>query len=246
MVVIAGNGERMLKIDAHTHILPSRIPDEFAEVPLRLIHYEGPRFTGSSGPFMAKLEYKETGKLFRELKANCFDPVRILEECDECGVDVQVLCTVPVMFNYQLAPTAGVPWSKFLNDDIAATCAKFPRRLLALGTLPLQDTEASVSEVQRALSLGIRGFQVGSHVNAYRVDEQGQATVQNLPLNHPDLRPVWRECERLGAAVMVHPWDMHWTNTEYWQPWLVGMPSETIQIIQHYFGVGDFLRCCAL
>ena len=27
---------------------------------------------------------------------------------------------------------------------------------------------------------------------------------------------------------MVHPWDMEWwCPKEYWQPWLVGMPSET-------------------
>ena len=32
----------------------------------------------------------------------------------------------------------------------------------------------------------------------------------------------------LGAAILVHPWDMMGTDTmpKYWMPWLVGMPAE--------------------
>jgi aminocarboxymuconate-semialdehyde decarboxylase len=138
-MVVVVEGQTVLKVDAHTHILPADIPEEFSEVPLRLIHYEQESYTGTSGPFIARLEYKDDGRLFRELKANCFDADRILEECDGCGVDVQVICTVPVMFNYQLPASAGVPWAKFINDDLARTVARRPDRLAALGTLPLQE-----------------------------------------------------------------------------------------------------------
>ena len=58
--------------------------------------------------------------------------------------------------------------------------------------------------------------QVGTHINAFRgVDDTGKSIVEDLPLSHPDLRPVWRECERLGACVMVHPWDMEWCEAGY-------------------------------
>ena len=225
MVVIV-NGKRVLKVDSHTHILPSGWDDTEHDIPLRLIKYDKPNEKG----FAAKLEYKEDGRLFRELKPNCFSSEVILEECDAAGVDVQVCCTVPVMFNYHMPPQAGVKWAKFLNDDMAQTCGTNPARLIGLGTLPLQDTAASVAEVSRCMKMGIRGFQVGSHINAYRGKNEadGKPIIEHLPLNHADLRPVWRECERLGACLMVHPWDMQWwCNNEYWQPWLIGMPSET-------------------
>jgi aminocarboxymuconate-semialdehyde decarboxylase len=219
------NGQCFLKVDAHAHILPREWPECFDEIPLRLIHYDSPRMTGTSGPFSARLEWKKDGSLFRELKANCFDYKSILGECDDFGVDVQVCCTVPVMFNYQLQPSTGVPWSQFLNDDLIDTCLKKPDRLVALGTLPMQCPESAVEEVRRAVAKGIRGFQVGSHINSFSKDTE--SGVVHLPLNHPSFLSIWKECETQGACLMVHPWDMHWCNTEYWQPWLVGMPSET-------------------
>lgn len=228
MVVIIGD-DRFLKVDAHTHILPAHLPEHF-DIPLRLVQYDKLSDRG----FGARLEYKESGKLFRELKPNCFDADVILQDCDSFGVDVQVLCTVPVMFNYHLPPATAIPWSRFLNDDLANTC-NFRRngredRLIGLGTLPLQDTQASVAEVQRCLDMGLPGFQVGSHVNAYRGhdDVTDKPIIEQLPLNHESLMPVWEECEKRGACIMVHPWDMQWwCNNDYWLPWLVGMPTET-------------------
>lgn len=226
MVVILA-GERCLKVDSHTHILPDGWEESFERVPLRLVKYEHVNDKG----FAARLEYKSNGKLFRELKPNCFDADVILQQCDYSGVDVQVMCTVPGMFNYQLPPEDGVAWARFLNDDLARVVNNRPDRLVGLGTLPCQDTEASVKEIQRCLSLGgIRGFQIGSHINAFRGYKEDGVTpnIHNLPLNHPDLRPIFKECARLGACIMIHPWDMEWWCTsEYWQPWLVGMPAET-------------------
>jgi aminocarboxymuconate-semialdehyde decarboxylase len=224
MVVIL-DGERVLKVDSHTHILPNGWPDEF-DIPLRLVKYDEVTAKG----FAARLEYKATGKLFRELKPNCFDAEIVLKQCDSCGVDVQVCCTVPVMFNYNLPSDQMVKWAQFLNDDLARVVNTRPDRLAGLGTLPLQDTAASVAEVARCVKMGIKGFQIGSHVNAFRGYQEDGVTpiVENLPLNHVDLRPVFAECARLGACLMVHPWDMEWwCVSEYWQPWLVGMPSET-------------------
>ena len=53
---------------------------------VRISDYEQPTEKG----FVARMEYKSDGRLFRELKANCFDTDAILLECDATGVDVQV------------------------------------------------------------------------------------------------------------------------------------------------------------
>ena len=81
MVVII-DGQKALKVDAHSHILPRTWPAK-PGVRLRCVHVE-------DGPFSARLEW-EDGSLFRKLKPNCFDADVILEECDQTGVDVQVL-----------------------------------------------------------------------------------------------------------------------------------------------------------
>lgn len=151
----------------------------------------------------------------------------VIRECDATGVDVQVVCTVPVMFNYHLPSERGAAWARVLNDDLAATCRARASRMVGLGTLPLQDPAAAVQELRRCvLELGLRGVQVGSHVDA--PDAGGHRGRRIVPLSAPELREVWREAERLGAAVLVHPWDMQWwCDNKYWLPWLVGMPAET-------------------
>lgn len=213
-------GEKVFKVDSHTHLLPSNGWPDTEGVDLRFVLAE-------DAPFSARLEWASDGRLFRKLKRNAFDADSVIAECDATGVDVQVVCTVPVMFNYHLQGESAVRWSRFLNDDLAATCAARASRMVGLGTLPLQDPAAAVAELRRCVTeLGLRGVQVGSHVDA--ADPNGHRGRRIIPLSAPELRPVWEEAERLGAAVLVHPWDMEWwCDNKYWLPWLVGMPAET-------------------
>src|SRR5205823_1477068 len=88
-----------------------------------------------------------------------------------------------------------------------------------LGTLPLQDPDRAVVELRRCMELGLRGVQIGSHV------EHGAV---HWNLSDAALFPVFAEAEKLGAAIFVHPWDMLGQDKmqKYWLPWLVGMPAE--------------------
>ena len=100
---------------------------------------------------------------------------------------------------------------------IAEVVRAHPRRFAGLGTLPLQDPDLAVAELERCVrDLGLSGVQIGTHVNGKNLD-------------HPDLFPVLAAAERLGAAVFVHPWDMLAKERmeKYWLRWLVGMPAET-------------------
>src|SRR3546814_5713259 len=47
-------------------------------------------------------------------------------------------------------------------------------------------------------------------------------------LDAPELFPFFEAAADLGAAILVHPWDMMGTESmpKYWLPWLVGMPAE--------------------
>ena len=199
-----------LKIDLHTHILPERWPDLRERYGyggwIRLEHH---------APCCARMMMDET--FFREVESNCWDPSTRTRECDATGVHVQVLSTVPVMFGYWAKPRDTLDLSRLLNDHIADVCRAHPRRFIGLGTVPLQAPDLAIQELERCTrDLGMAGIQIGSHVNAWN-------------LNEPALFDVFAACAELGAAVFVHPWDMMGKDEmkQYWLPWLVGMPAET-------------------
>jgi len=128
-----------------------------------------------------------------------------------------VVCTIPVMFCYNAQPKHGLEVAQFLNNDLAATTNKYPKRYIGLGTLPMQDTNLAIQELVRCKNeLGFKGIQIGSNIN-------------NLNLNEEQFFPIFEACQDLGMAIMVHPWNMMGKEhmEKYWLPWLVGMPAET-------------------
>jgi aminocarboxymuconate-semialdehyde decarboxylase len=209
-----------LKIDIHTHILPPLLPD------LRERYgYGGFARMEHHRPGAARLLID--GALFREVPDSCFDPRRRLEECDRHGVGVQVLSTVPVMFCYWAKAKDTLDLARMLNDHIAATVLAHPKRFVGLGTLPMQDPDLALRELERCVrELGLAGVQIGTHVNAWNLDQQ-------------ELFPLFRRAAELGAAVFVHPWEMMGSERmpKYWLPWLVGMPAElSLAICSLIFG----------
>lgn len=204
----------MLTIDIHTHILPETWPDLKERY-----GYGGFIHLDHHKCGCARMMRGE--QFFREVQSNCWDPQVRLRECDEFGVHVQVLSTVPVMFSYWAKPEHTLDLSKLLNDHIAGVVAEQPQRFVGLGTLPMQAPELAVRELERCVKeLGLAGVQIGSHINGWNLCAE-------------DLQPVWAAAESLGAAIFVHPWEMMGSEQmpKYWLPWLVGMPAETSRAI---------------
>lgn len=204
----------MLKIDVHTHILPRDIPawkDKFGYGGfITLDHYK---------PCFAHM-VRDDGKQFRDIEENCWEPKTRINEMDATGVGVQVLSTVPVMFSYWTKPQDGAEIARFLNDHIAEIVSEFPLRFVGLGTLPMQDAELAIRELERCKTIGLAGVQIGTNVN-------------QLNLSEPQFFEIFAACERLGMAVFVHPWEMagEADMQKYWLPWLVGMPAEVSRAI---------------
>ncbi len=223
-----------MKIDLHTHILPREWPDLDAK-------YGYPGFVRMEHHRPCCARMMRGDHFFREVGDNTWDPLRRIEECDRTGVSVQVLSTVPVMFSYWARPADALDLSRRLNDHIAEVVRAHPTRFTGLGTIPMQDPEMAALELERCLGeLGLRGVQIGSHVDAN--EHCQQAACRNL--DHRSLDVVWSAAEQTGAAIFVHPWDMMGKTRmpKYWLPWLVGMPAETaLAICSMIFG-GVFER----
>ena len=90
-------------------------------------------------------------KLFREVEENCFDAKLRLKEMNDTNVDVQVLSTIPVLFNYWAKPKDGLETSRFFNDHIAETVVKKPQSFIGIGTIPLQDVDLAIKEMETVM-----------------------------------------------------------------------------------------------
>ena len=193
----------------HSHIIPKNLPDwekKFGyEGFIRLEHHK---------PSWANM--MQGDNFFREINHNCWDPEVRINEYEKYTTQVQVVCTIPVLFAYFSKPKDGLEVARFLNDDLANLVNKYPKKYIGLGSLPMQDPELAVQELFRIKELGLKGVQIGSNI-------------EDKNLNEPDFFPVWEACEKLGLAVLVHPWNMMGKKNmnKYWLPWLVGMPAET-------------------
>jgi aminocarboxymuconate-semialdehyde decarboxylase len=199
----------MLKIDMHSHIIPKVMPNWTKKFGYgKFIHLE----QNEDGT----ADMMQGGQFFRRIKDNCWDEVIRIPEYDKFNTQVQVVCTIPVMFSYWAEPKDCLELSRFLNDHIAELVQKFPKNYIGLGTIPMQDEQLAIKELERIKSIGLVGIQIGSNIN----DEN---------LNEEKFFAIFQACERLDLAVMVHPWQMMGFDSmkKYWLPWLVGMPAET-------------------
>lgn len=202
-----------MKIDIHTHIMPDKMPNWVQKFGYGdFIHLEHRN---------CKACMMKGDKLFREVEDNCFNPELRLKEMDETEVTVQVLSTIPVLFNYWAKPKDCLETSRFLNDHIADTVAKNPKRFIGIGTVPMHDTALAIQEMERCVhELKMPGLEIGSNING-------------INLSDPQFFLFYEAAEKLGCSLFVHPWEMMGEGqmAKYWLPWLVGMPAETSRAI---------------
>lgn len=136
---------------------------------------------------------------------------------DEDRIDIQLLSLNPQLFRDHLDKDVAIACTRAVNDEIAEAVSANPDRFLGLAALPLQDTDAALRELDRAMSeLKLRGMIIGSHVAGTNWDD-------------PRLFPILEEAERRGAFILQHPFNNRIRDPlpRYHMVNLIGNPVET-------------------
>ncbi|AXI08128.1 amidohydrolase family protein [Oceanobacillus sp. 143] len=202
--------EKSLRIDFHTHV----ISEEFLNL--------AEKYGDDRWPILEKTcdcgaNIMIKGKKFREITDQAWDTETRLQDMENEGIDIQVLSPIPVTFSYWSNPEQGLELARFQNDFIASIVKEHPTKFIGLATVPLQDVDLAIQEMDRAINeLGLRGVQIGSNVNGKNLDDDA-------------LDLFFKAANDNNVPLFVHPWEtmgrerMPRHNFMY----MVGMPSET-------------------
>jgi aminocarboxymuconate-semialdehyde decarboxylase len=169
-----------LLVDCHVHLVPPGLVWRSGDPAGR------PRFREEGGAQLAEV----AGRSARIGPADLTSLPGALEAARRRGLHAVVVSPWVQLGADQFdSPADATDAARVQNDQLARLVGP---HVGALGTVPLRQVDEAVREVERALSLGLRGVQVG-------------ACVGGVFLGDDAFEPFWAAAERLGAVVFVHP-----------------------------------------
>lgn len=174
-----------LIVDIHGHILTEGIDEEVRKhvPPERL---DAVKFAGE---LTRKLNQKQNKERWEELTG----VEKRLADMDRMCVDVMAISPVPPQFHYHAPAALGHETAQKINDNVARAVGQAPDRLVGLGTVPLQDTDLALRELDRLTDeLGLAGIEIGAKV----VDDE---------LSAERFEPFWAKCEEKDVPILLHP-----------------------------------------
>ncbi len=217
-----------MTIDMHSHVM---VPEAAALV--------APHVDLSTVP-LAHFATPNTQALNRKQDAdrrpNMVDASVRLADMDVAGIDLQVIMPPPGQCTYTIPADLAAQAARIINDGMAAFVAQNPKRFAALGTVPMQDAAASVTELNRCMGeLGLKGVQILTNV-------------AGKELSDPAFAPFWARAEELGAVVLIHPNGFTEASrmTRFYFNNVVGNPLETTLALHYLIFDGVLERHPAL
>jgi len=182
----------MKSIDLHTHVVPPGVIAAMMRDPARF----GARGSAGNGVKVVDREgrlcWENNGRLI-EIEQPLYDVEAKIAEMDRMGIDISVISVAPPTYFYELSADDGLAASKLNNDGIAEMVAKYPVKLRGMATLPMQDPDAAIAELERVVKEhGFKAVEMGS-------------SIEGEQLALPKFRPVLKTIEQLGCFIFVHP-----------------------------------------
>lgn len=217
----------MRSIDIHAHLVPQCLWRGIEDGG----DWYGMRYVTSD---RTSLFIKE-GRIGRIAPKVRYTPEERIKDMDQQNTDVQVVSVHTQVMGYHLPPTEGLAQAREINDEIASMVRQWPQRFAGMATLPLQDVDASIAELDRAVNtLGLKGAELDTVVNGKNWDE-------------PEFLPVFKAAESLGAVLFYHPQPQHNMMLDrierYSMPNSVGVPMEDAVITATLICGGILDKC---
>lgn len=122
------------------------------------------------------------------------DPGQRIIDMDKAHIDLAVLSCAPPLFSYWLEPKLALALAQIVNDSIREVVNAYPERFVGMGTVPLNDVELAVEELERCKrDLGFRSVLIGTNVESKQYDE-------------PEFLQFFETCQELDMMVNIHPY----------------------------------------
>jgi len=177
----SANG-RPLVVDIHAHHFPVGLPDMFE----RTGDARWPTLDVTESRLMRGTD------VFRSVRSACFDLGARITDLDAAGVDRQVISPVPVTLVDWAAPRDALTFLRAQNDALQQLAAESGGRLVALGAVPLQDTDLAIVEMQRVMRAGMVGLEI-------------TAMAAGRELDDPTLDAFWAAAAADRVPIFIHP-----------------------------------------
>lgn len=115
-----------------------------------------------------------------------------LDAMDEAGIGVQALSPNPLTYLHHIPAADAANYCRRHNDELAEVVRAHPDRFVGFASLPMQDIDAAVVELERSTTeLGMLGGYIGSDFGTSLDDER--------------LEPFWHACVDLDVPLFIHP-----------------------------------------
>jgi aminocarboxymuconate-semialdehyde decarboxylase len=169
-----------MKIDFHVHMLEEQV---FRASTNRTV------FTGFGARPAAAPRPGTEALLERMMR-----PELEIEDLDARGIDMAVVTSSTVLQGTSWAdPQTDLDLCRRCNDTAAEWVRRYPRRFVGSMTLPLQDVDRALGELERcAGALGLKVVNAGS-------------SYDGVYLGDPVYEPFWAAVSRRGLTVWIHP-----------------------------------------
>ena len=134
---------------------------------------------------------EEMGRMFRSTKW-CWAPEERLADMDSLGVDIQIVSPGDQFYQQRGDADVVAAMHREVNDEVHQMTLDYPDRLKGFAQIPMQDVNAAIAELDRAVNqLGLVGAMIDDKVNGRTFDE-------------PEFLPLWKAAEQMGAVLLIH------------------------------------------
>jgi aminocarboxymuconate-semialdehyde decarboxylase len=172
----------------------------------------------------------DKGSSHWEIFSRMVEPAVQIRDMDRNGVDINVISTSLVsQSTWWAEPRLAAELDRRANEQIARWVQMHPQRFTGTFTLPMQDMDLALTEMDYAVSiLGLRIANVSSNTGGFYLGDS-------------KFRPFWRAVQQLRIPVLIHPHgvvDPHFQKYALWNG--VGQPIEETLVIASLIYEGIF------